>query len=97
MILISGISVKKFILQEENGNGFSGVAQKQRSRARDKDANPRPFQGLSVECTREFMTRDMNVTMNPNLGTATKGSRKDFDFNLISREANRGCFVSISE
>ena len=65
MILFSGISVKKFILKE-NGNGFSGVAQKQRTRARDKDANPRPFQGLSVECTRGFMTRDMNVTMNPN-------------------------------
>ena len=40
---------------------------------------------LSVECTREFMTRDMNVTMNPKLGTAAEGGRRDFDFNLISR------------
>ena len=39
---------------------------KKDARARDKDANPRPYQGLSVECTREFMTRDMNVTINPN-------------------------------
>ena len=63
---------------------------KSNARARDKDANPRPFQGLSVECTREFMTRDMNVTMNTKLGTAKEGGRRDFDFNLISRGADRG-------